>query len=130
MRTPQGEVVAKNRNTVWLTRTLPRTAPDRLERSDLEMIVVVPWCKNEDDERKDGERHVGDVVLMDEEMIARKSGSGRTCPPYHEDCIQCDSQMFGMCVDDRRNTHGERTKTNQRRVERHREGGSGAQARE
>ena len=62
----------RNSDTVWLTRTVPRTAPDRLERSDLEMIVVVPLCKIEDDERKDGERHVGDVVLMDEEMIAGK----------------------------------------------------------
>ena len=30
------EVVVGNRNTVWPTRTVLRTAPDRLERSDLE----------------------------------------------------------------------------------------------
>ena len=66
-----GEVVVENNDTVWLTRTVQRkTAPDRWERSDLEMVAVLPWCKNADDERKDGERHEGDVVLMDEEMIA------------------------------------------------------------
>ena len=62
----------ENKNTVWLTSTVLRTVPDRLERSDLVMIVVLPWCKNEDDENTDGERHEGDVVLMDEEIIAGK----------------------------------------------------------
>ena len=42
--------------------------------------------------------------------------------------------MLQMCVDDQRNsktgTHREWTKTHQRRVERHREGGSGAKPRE
>ena len=63
-----------------------------------------------------------------------KGRNGRICPPYHDECIQRDRQMFGMCVDDQRNsktgTHGEWTKTNHRRLERHREGGSDAKTSE
>ena len=122
-----------NRNTVWPTSTVVRTVPDRLERSDLEMIVVLPWCKNEDDENTDGERHEGGCVDGQRKGLHGKNGNGRICPPYHDECIQRDSQVFWMCVDDRNSktgTHGEWTKTYQRRVERHREGGSGATARE
>ena len=62
-----------NRNTVWLRSTVLRTtAPNRLERSDLQMIAVLPWCKNEDDENTDGERHEGEVALMDKEKTAGK----------------------------------------------------------
>ena len=60
-----------NRNTVWLRRTVLRTtAPNSLERSDLQMIAVLPWSKNEDDENTDGERHEGEVALMDKEKNA------------------------------------------------------------
>ena len=54
------ENVVRNRNTVKLTRLALKS-----ERSDLDMIAVVPWCKNEDDEKRDVERHAGETVLMD-----------------------------------------------------------------
>ena len=42
-----GEVILRNPNGVWLTRMVRRKK--RWERSNLEMIVAVPWRKNEDD---------------------------------------------------------------------------------
>ena len=58
-----GEVIAANRNGVWLTRTIRRkTARERWDRSNLEMIVTVPWRKNEDDAQMDGQ-----VVMMDKD---------------------------------------------------------------
>ena len=80
LRTPRGGVVVVNRNIVWLTSTVLRTtAPNRLERSDLQMIAVLPWCKNEDDENTDVERHEGETVLMDIRKTAGKGGNGRIC---------------------------------------------------
>ena len=50
----------------WPTRTVRRkSARERCERSKLEMIVAVPWRKNDDDEKIDGERLKGEVVLME-----------------------------------------------------------------
>ena len=44
------EVIVGNRNGVWLTRTVRRKpAKERWDRSNLEMVVAVPWRKNEDD---------------------------------------------------------------------------------
>ena len=115
-----------------VANVLKRTAPDKWERSDLDMIAVVPCCKNKDDEKRDVERHEEETVLMDKEDCREKLELEEYVPPYHEECIQRDSQMFWMCVVDQRNsktgTHGEWTKTNQRGVERPREGGSRAKA--
>ena len=52
-----GEVTVGNRTGVSLTRTVRRkTDQERWERSNMEMIVEVPWRKKEDDEKMDGER--------------------------------------------------------------------------
>ena len=52
-----GEVIVGDRNGVWLARTVrKKTAKERCERSNLEMIVAVPLRKNEDGENMDGER--------------------------------------------------------------------------
>ena len=46
-----------DRSGVWLTGTVSRkTARERWERSNLEMIVAVPWRKSDDDAKMDGER--------------------------------------------------------------------------
>ena len=37
------------------------------ERSNLVMIVVVPWRKNEDGAKMDGERLTGEVVMTDKD---------------------------------------------------------------
>ena len=57
-----------NRNGVWLTRTVRRKpAKARWDRSNLEMVVAVPWRKNEDDPKMDGERLKSEVIVMDKE---------------------------------------------------------------
>ena len=62
------EVVVVNRNGAWLARTFRwKTARERWERSNLVMIVEVPWRKNEDDAKKDGERLKGEVVILDKD---------------------------------------------------------------
>ena len=44
------ELTFGERNGVWLARTVnKKTTKERCERSNLEMIVAVPWRKNEDD---------------------------------------------------------------------------------
>ena len=65
---PTGEVIVRDRCGVWLTRTVRRTtAKEKWERSNLEMIVAVPWRKHEDDSNMDGKRVQGEVVLMDKD---------------------------------------------------------------
>ena len=62
------EVIVGNRNGVWLTRTVRRKpAKERWDRSNLEMVVAVPWRKNEDDPKMDGERLKTEVIVMDKE---------------------------------------------------------------
>ena len=62
------EIIVGNRNGVCLTRTVRRKpAKERWDRSSLEMVVAVPWRKNEDDPKMDGERLKSEVVVMDKE---------------------------------------------------------------
>ena len=61
-----GEVFVVNWNGVWLARTFRRkTATERWERTNLEIIVAVLWRMNEDDAQIDGERLKGEVGMMD-----------------------------------------------------------------
>ena len=56
-----GEVIA-------LTRTVRRKpAKERWDRSNLETVVAVPWRKNGDDPKMDGECLKNEVVVMDKE---------------------------------------------------------------
>ena len=76
------EVVVGNRNTVGQTRTvLRKTAPDNWERSHSDMIKVLPWCTNEDDENTGGERHEGEVALMDKEKSTGKRWKWKNMSP-------------------------------------------------
>ena len=69
-----------NRNGVWLARTVRRKpAKERWDRSNLEMVVAVPWRKNEDDSKMDGERLKSEVIVMDKEY-KEKVGGRRACP--------------------------------------------------
>ena len=62
------ELVVVNQNGLWLTRTVPKkTARERWERRNLEMIVAAPWRKNEDDAMMDGERLKREVMMMDKD---------------------------------------------------------------
>ena len=57
-----------NRNDVWLTRTvLRKTAREIWDRCNLEILVAVPWRKNEDDAKTVGERQRGEVVMVDKD---------------------------------------------------------------
>ena len=45
-------IIVGDRNGVWLTRTVrKKTAEERCERSNLQMIVAFPLRNNEDDEK-------------------------------------------------------------------------------
>ena len=60
------EVIVGNRSGVWLKRTVRRKlGKERWIRSNLEMVVAVPWRKNEDDPKMDGERLKSEVIVMD-----------------------------------------------------------------
>ena len=63
------EIIVGNRNGVWLTRTVRKKKPakERWDRRNLEMVVAVPWRKNENDPKMDGERLKSEVVTMDTE---------------------------------------------------------------
>ena len=62
------EVIMGHRNGVWLTRTVRRKpAKERWDRSNLETVVAVPWRKNENDPKMDGERLKSEVIMMDKE---------------------------------------------------------------
>ena len=55
-----GEVTVEDRNDVWLTGKVQRkTARERWERSNLEMIVAGPWRKHKNDAKIGGERLKG-----------------------------------------------------------------------
>ena len=78
-----GQVIVGNLNGVWLKRTVQRkTAEQRWERTNFEMVVAVPWRKHEDDATLDGER------LKQEDVRDRdhkeKTGDGRTCSGTEE----------------------------------------------
>ena len=76
-----GEVIVENRNGVW-TRTVQRkTARERWERSNLEMIVAVPWRKNEDGAEVDGER-------------LEKRWRWKNMFPYRRECTRENLEVF------------------------------------
>ena len=63
-----GEVIVRNRNGVSAHRKIQKkTARQGWDPSNLEMIVAVPWRKNEDDAKMDGEGLKGELVMMDKD---------------------------------------------------------------
>ena len=53
---------------MWLRGTVRRKlAKERWDRSNLEMVVAVPWRKKEDDPKMDGERLKSEVIVMDKD---------------------------------------------------------------
>ena len=72
------EFIVGNRNGVWPTRTVRwKPVKERCDRSNLEMVVAVPWRKSEGDPKMDGERLNSEVVTMEKEY-KEKVGDGRT----------------------------------------------------
>ena len=67
-----------NRIGVWLMGTVRRKlAKERWDRSNLEMVVAVPWRQNEDDPEMNGECLKSEVVVMDKvykEKLPRRQG--------------------------------------------------------
>ena len=73
----------RSQRGVWLTRTVRRkTASDRRERSNLELIDAVSWRKNEDDVKMDGasKRRSRD----DGQGLQGEAGDGGTCSSAEE----------------------------------------------
>ena len=57
IRATTGKFIMVNRNGVWLTRKVQRkTARERWERSNLEVIMAVPRRQNEDFGKMEGEQ--------------------------------------------------------------------------
>ena len=78
--------MVQNRHGVGLTRTVRRkTARARWERSNLEMIVAVPWRKNEDETmpRWDGE-HLEGRSRHDGQGLHGEAGQGEKCSGAEE----------------------------------------------
>ena len=92
-----GEVIAGSQNGGWLTRTVWRkTARERWERSNVEMIVAVPWRKNEDDAKMDGERQKGEVVMMDNDYKEKLETEEHVQVPKRMYITREDQEAFGF----------------------------------
>ena len=92
-----GEVIVGSQNGGWLTRTVRRkTARERWERSNVEMTVAVPWRKNEDDAKVDGERQKGEVVMMDNDYKGKLETEEHVQVPKRMYITREDQQGFGF----------------------------------
>ena len=92
-----GEAIVGSQHGVWLTRTVRRkTAREKWERSNLEMIVAVPWRKNEDNANMDGERFEGSVVVMDRDYQAKLEMEGHVPVPQSVYTTREDLEVFGF----------------------------------
>ena len=86
LATSEEGIMVQNRHGVGLTRTVWRkTARARWERSNLEMIVVVPWRKDEDETmpRWDGE-HLEGRSRHDGQGLHGEAGQGEKCSGAEE----------------------------------------------
>ena len=91
------ELVIKNRNGVWLTRTVRRKpAKERWDRINLEMVVAAPWRIYEDDPKMDGERLKSDVVTMDKEYRERLEAEERVPVPKRVCTSRENLEEFGF----------------------------------
>ena len=67
-----GEVIVGSEKGVWVTRTAQRKPEEeRWQRDNLKMIVGVPWRKNDEDPKADGEDMRTAVAVMDKEYRER-----------------------------------------------------------
>ena len=86
-----------NRNGVWLTRTVQRkTARERWDRNNLEMIVAVPWRKNEDDAEMDGELLKGEVVMMNQDYKEKLEMEEHVPVPKRVSVTREGLEVFGF----------------------------------
>ena len=99
---------------MWLTRNVRRKpAKERLDRSNLEMVVAVPWRKA----KMDGERLKSDVAIKDKVHRERVEMEEHVRAPRRV-CISRENleefgftvRCHGMCVvasgNDKTNAHG------------------------
>ena len=91
------EIIVGNRNGVWLTRTVRRKpAKERWDRSNLEMVVAVPWRKSEDDPKMDGERLKSEVVVMDNVYREKLEAEEHVPVPKRENISSKNLEEFGF----------------------------------
>ena len=64
-----GEIIVGTKEGVWKTRTMRRRPmEERWSPANMDMIVGVPWRKNDDDE-KGGEEMKGGIIKLDEGVM-------------------------------------------------------------
>ena len=73
-----------------------KTTKERCERSNLQMIVTFPLRKNEDDEKMDGERLEGEVVLMDKDFWDKLEMEEHVSVPKRAYISREDIETFGF----------------------------------
>ena len=77
-----GEYIVGDERGVWRTRTIQRKpVEERWQKSNLDLVVGVPWKKNGDDEKADGEMLKTEVIYMDEGYRERMEMKARDEPP-------------------------------------------------
>ena len=69
---------------------------ERWDRSNLEMIVAVPWRKNADDAKMDGERPKGEVVTMDNDYKEKLEMEEHVPVPKRVYMTREDLEVFGF----------------------------------
>ena len=74
-------------------KTRPR---ERWYRSNLEMIVAVPWRKNEDDPKMNGERLKSEVIVMDKEYKEKLEAEEHVPAPKRVDISRGNLEEFGF----------------------------------
>ena len=68
VKSSTGEIIVGDRGGSWLTRTV-RSETERRDRYDLNMVVGVPWRKNDEDPKVDDENLQDYVVVMDSDYM-------------------------------------------------------------
>ena len=77
-----GEIIVGDQKGVWVTRTVKRKPEEeRWQRSNMKMIVGVPWKKNDEDEKADGEAMKAEVTIMDKEYRERMEEGRQSYEP-------------------------------------------------
>ena len=105
-----------SRNGVRLTRTVrKKTARERWDRKNLEMIVAVPWRKNEYDAKMDRERQQAEAVMMDKSYNERLEMDEHVPEPKRVCTTREDLEVFGFTA--RCLAQGRRDKRTQKTAE-------------
>ena len=77
MKGSTSELIVGDERGAWVTRTVKRKPEEeRWQRGSSKKIVGVPWRKNDEDEKADGEEMKTEVTIMDKEYRERVEEQG------------------------------------------------------